>query len=134
MKTLATILAGAALALTGTAAVSAETTAEKGEARLARMLEGRVAGDPVSCITPFRNDSLRIIDHVGIVYDAGKTIWVARPVNDPSTLDSDDILVIERFGTQICRQDVLKTVDRYVGNLTGLVFLGDFVPYTRADG
>jgi hypothetical protein len=134
MKTLATILAGAALALTGATAASAETTAEKGEARLARMLEGRVAGDPVSCITPFRSDSLRIIDHVGVVYDAGKTIWVARPVNDPKALDSDDILVVERFGSQICRQDVMKTVDRYVGNLTGLVFLGDFVPYTRADG
>ena len=41
MKTLALILAGAALALTGPTAAPPETLAEKGEARLARMLEGR---------------------------------------------------------------------------------------------
>lgn len=134
MKTFATILAGAALALTGATAASAETRAEKGEARLAKLLEGRQAGNPASCITPFRSDSVTIIDHVGVVYNAGKTIWVSRPVSDPKTLDSDDVLVIERFGSQICKQDVMKTIDRYQGNLTGLVFLGDFVPYTKADG
>ena len=134
MKTLATILAGAALALAAGAPAYAETRAEKGEARLAKMLEGREAGQPVSCITPFRSDAVRIIDHVGIVFDDGKTIYVARPVNNPETLDSDDILVIERYGSQICRQDMMKTVDRYVGNLTGVVFLDNFVPYTKADG
>ena len=44
MTRLAMILAGAALALTGASAATAETLAEKGEARLARMLEGRTAG------------------------------------------------------------------------------------------
>ena len=77
---------------------------------------------------------MRIIDHVGIVYDDGRTIYVARTLNDPKSLDSDDILVIERYGSQICRQDMMKTVDRYVGNLTGVVFLDNFVPYTKEDG
>jgi len=75
MKILTTLLAGAALALTGTAA-TAETLAEKGEARLARMIEGRTPGEPVSCITTPRSNKLQAIEHVGVVYDTGDTIYV----------------------------------------------------------
>ena len=132
MKTFATILAGAALAVSGMSAASAETLAEKGEARLAEMLQGRVAGEPVSCITPHRSRNLQVIEHVGVVYDDGDTIYVARP-NNPHSLGSMDVLVIDRFGSQLCKQDVTRTVDRYNGNVSGVVFLSDFVPYTKTD-
>lgn len=131
MKTIASILAGAALVLSGATAVSAETLAEKGEARLARMLEGRVAGEPVSCINAVQSNRIRVIEHVGIVYDAGDTIYVARPT-DPKALGPWDVPVIERFGNQLCRTDVIRTVDRSGGYVTGPVFLKDFVPYTKA--
>ena len=55
MKTLSLILAGAALALTGATAVLARS-AEENEAKLARMLEGRVAGEPVNCIAALRSE------------------------------------------------------------------------------
>lgn len=130
MKTIATLLAGAALALTGATAVSAEPAAQKGEARLARMLEGRVAGEPVNCISATRSDDIEVIEHVGIVYDAGRTIYVARAVH-PKALNQWDIPVIERFGSQLCTTDVIRTVDRSSGFMTGAVFLNDFVPYTK---
>ena len=129
MKRFATILAGAALALTGTAA-TAETLAEKGEARLARMLEGRVAGEPVNCISALRSNRIQVIEHVGIVYDAGKTIYVAR-ADDPRSLGTWDVPVIDRFGSQLCTTDMIRTVDRSTGHITGAVFLNDFVPYSR---
>jgi len=129
MKKLAMILAGGALALTG-AAASAETLAEKGEARLARMLEGRVAGEPVNCISAMRSNHIRVIEHVGIVYDAGDTIYVARATH-PRSLGPWDIPVIERFGSQLCSNDIIRTVDRVGGHITGPVFLEEFVPYTR---
>ena len=130
MKKLALILAGAALSLTGTA-VSAETSAERGEAKLARMLEGRVAGEPVSCISALRSNRIEVIEHVGIVYDAGATIYVARPSN-PDSLGRNDIVVIDRHGGQLCNTDVIRTVDRYQGYTTGAVFLDNFVPYSKA--
>jgi len=130
MKTLATILAGAALALTGTTAVSARTP-EQNEAKLARMIEGRTAGEPVSCISALQSNRIEVIEHVGIVYDAGNTIYVARPT-DPRQLGRDDIVVIDRFGGQLCHNDVIRTVDRYQGFTTGAVFLDKFVPYTKA--
>ena len=130
MKTLAAILAGAALTLTGTA-VSAATTAEKGEARLARMLEGRTAGEPVGCITTMRNNDLQVIDEVGLVYDAGETVYVARPA-DPRMLRRTDTLVIDRFSpSRLCVDEPIRTVDRHGGYFTGVVFLQDFVPYTK---
>ena len=130
MKTLATILAGAALVLGGTA-VSAKS-AEENEAKLARMLEGRTAGEPVNCISALRSDRMEVIEHVGIVYDAGRTIYVARPTN-PESLGRNDIIVIDRYGAQLCDTDIIRTVDRYQGFTTGAVFLEDFVPYTKAD-
>lgn len=124
------ILAGAALAVTGATAATAETRAEKSEARLAKMLEGRTAGAPVKCISALRENRIRVMEHVGIVYDAGDTIYVAR-ASDPHALDHWDVPVIERFGGQLCSNDVMRTVDRGGGYVNGPLFLDDFVPYTK---
>ena len=130
MNSLSLILAGAAVALTGAASATAETRAEKGEAQLAKMLEGRTAGEPVQCISALRGDRVQVIEHVGIVYDAGKTIYVAR-TSHPNQLDYWDVPVIERFGGQLCRHDIRRTIDRSSGHISGVVFLDDFVPYTK---
>lgn len=130
MKTLTTILAGAALALAGPTAASAGN-AEENEAKLARMLEGRTAGEPVDCISALRSNRIEVIEHVGIVYDAGSTIYVARPT-DPRQLGRNDVVVIDRHGGQLCTSDVIRTVDRYQGFTTGAVFLEEFVPYSKA--
>ena len=129
MKALALIFAGAAMALTG-AAASAETRAEKSEASLAKMLEGRTPGEPVKCISALSSNRIRVIDHIGIVYDAGHTIYVAR-ATDPNQLDHWEVPVIERFGGQLCSNDIMRTVDRSSGHFTGPLFLEDFVPYRR---
>lgn len=131
MKSIALGLAGMTM-LAAPLAASAQSVAERGEARLAQMLEGRVAGTPVSCIPAMRDNRLQVIDRVGLVYDAGKTIYVAR-VNNPNSLNGNDVPIIERFGSQLCRHDVTRTVDRYNGFVSGAVFLQDFVPYTKAD-
>ncbi len=135
MKALPTILAGAALALaaTATAATAAGSGRnDAGETRLARMLEGRTAGAPVSCINTVRSNKMQATDGVAVVYDAGKTIYVARPT-DPRMLGRNDVLVIDRFSpVRLCVQEPMKTIDRADGFQTGVVFLKDFVPYTKA--
>lgn len=121
--------AAAALAA-GCATYDGGNGSAEGEARLAAMLEGRTAGEPQSCISATIDSRLKVIDETAVVYDAGRTIYVARPEN-PQSLDSQDVLVINRFGSQLCKQDVIRTVDRTLGFTTGAVFLGDFIPYTR---
>jgi hypothetical protein len=107
-----------------------QSSAERAEANLAQLLEGRVAGEPRSCITILNDQNLRVIDRTALVYDAGAIIWVSRPAN-PRALDQRNILVTERFGRELCRHDVIRTLDRQNGTVAGVVFLGDFVPYRK---
>ena len=122
------LAAGAAL-LAGSPAISAEKLT--GEARLAKMLEGRVAGDPVSCIPLHTSRDQTVIDKTAIVYDAGSTIWVNRTSN-PASLDSDDVMVTKLHVGQLCRLDTIEMRDRSGFWFTGFVGLDDFVPYRRA--
>ncbi|WP_305097864.1 hypothetical protein [Croceibacterium aestuarii] len=131
MKTFLSCIAGAAIAFGAISPAVAGDRVARGEERLAKLIDGRTAGEPVSCINTLRSDSPEIIDQVAMVYGHGKTIYVARPAQ-PRQLDTSDILVINRFSpSQLCVQDQMHTIDRSSGMTTGIVFLTEFVPYTR---
>lgn len=130
LKTLAISTAVAAMALAAPA--TAQDREERAERAFAELVEGRVAGEPRNCINTFQSTRLRVEEHVGLVYDQGDTLWVAR-ARDPERLDNWDVPIIERFGSQLCRTDVTRTIDRGSGVFSGVLFLEDWVPYTRAD-
>ena len=103
----------------------------KGEKRLAKLLEGRVAGEPVRCIRTLPSQRMQTIDGTAYVYGSGDTIYVQR-TRDPSAISDNDALVTTRFNaTELCALDITTTVDRVLGFFTGAVFFEDFVPYTR---
>ena len=122
--------------LIGAALVASPALAgeKSGEARLAKAIEGRVAGEPVSCIDLHRVRSSRIIDDTAIVYEAaGGTLYVNRPDSGASALNRHDVLVTRTFTNRLCDVDVVELKERGAGMMTGLVFLGKFVPYTKPD-
>ena len=121
----------AVLALTAAASGAATAASLPPEALLARMLEGRVAGKPVSCISQYNIRSAEIIDGTAIVYRVGSKLYVNRPRSGASWLDRDDILATRTVGSQLCRVDSVRLIDRASRFPTGFVMLGDFVPYTR---
>lgn len=121
--------AAALIGLAGAASAKSPTTAERNEARLATMLEGRSAGEPRHCISAMDSNKLEVIEYVGMVYDAGDTIYVARARN-PRMLGSSEAPIVQRTGSTLCSSDVTRTFDRHSG-MTGVVFLDDFVPYTK---
>ena len=105
----------------------------KGEKELAELLEGRVAGEPQTCIRQLPSDHVKAIDKTAYVYGRGSTIYVQRTSN-PERIDDRDVLVSRRFSsTQLCRTDVTNTVDPLNGMFTGSIFFEDFIPYTRVD-
>jgi hypothetical protein len=107
------------------------TPLTKGELRLAKLLEGRVAGEPVSCIRTFPRDRMQTIDKTAYVYGSGTTIYVQR-TRAPDSIDDSDALVINRFNpTTLCRVDIATTINPVTGFFSGTVFFEDFVPYTR---
>jgi hypothetical protein len=133
MKTLLTVTAAAIILAAGATAAQAETRAERGEARLAEMLEGyQASGETRSCIHATRSNDLEVIPYVGVVYDAGSTIYVAR-ASRPDMLRDSDVPVFERYSSQLCNTDVMRTIDRYNTGFSGVLFLDDFVAYTRTE-
>jgi hypothetical protein len=128
LSTIATVTAAGAMLLSVPA--FAKPT---GEERLAKMLEGREAGTPVSCISLYDSQNLRVIGKTALVYKTGSTIYVNRP-RDPNSLRPQDVLIMKRTGSQLCRQDIINTADQTTGMYTGSVFLGDFVPYRKGEG
>ena len=129
MRNVALALAAGAALLTG-AAVGAKPKLT-GEEQLAKILDGREAGKPVSCINFTDTREQRVIDKTAIVYGRGTTIYVNRPTN-ARDLDRDDIMVTDiRGSSQLCNVDIVRTHDRTGFFYTGFVGLQEFVPYRR---
>lgn len=106
----------------------------KGEQRLAKLLEGRVAGEPVRCIRAVRDQPIETIDRTAYLFGSGRTIYVQH-TRDPKLIDGRDTLIMRRFSaSELCRLDVITTVDSAQGLFTGAVNFVDFVPYTRVKG
>lgn len=127
------LLAAPTLAQDGERADEEQTEQTKGEKELAKLLEGRVAGEPTSCIRTPPNDRVRVIDDTAIVYVRGKTIYVNR-TSRPSDIDDRDTMVIRRFsGSQLCKTDTVTMIDRGSQMFSGVIFLSEFVPYTRVE-
>lgn len=125
----ATLAVGASLFAAPAAFAGPKLT---GEERLAKILDGREAGKPVSCITMSQTQNATVIDKTAIVYRVGRTIYVNRP-NNADQLDSDDIMVTKTFSSQLCNLDTVQLYSRGGPSMwTGFVGLSDFVPYTRA--
>lgn len=128
MKTIAIALATSAMVLAAPALAGKQR--QTGEEKLAMMLEGRVAGEPENCLPMGASTTMKIIDRTAIVYGRGKTIWVNRPVN-ASNLDDDDILVRRSYTAQVCKLDIVQTLDQSSRMYNGTVGLGEFVPYKK---
>jgi hypothetical protein len=126
-KVMMSAAAVAGLALTG--AVEAKPRLS-GEAELARLLEDRVAGEPVSCLTLSQSRDVQVIDGTALVYGKGRTIYVNR-TDFPKNLDSGDILVSKHHGSQVCKMDLIRMRDRSSQVDMGFVSLAEFVPYRR---
>lgn len=122
----------AAAALAAVPAASSAREKLTPEAKLDKLLEGRVAGPPQDCIPLSSAGGSQIIDKTAIVYRVGSTLWVNRPKGGAESLDDDDILVTKTTGSQLCSIDVVQLHDRASHMYSGFVSLGEFVPYRRA--
>ena len=116
----------------GSSALAASRPNPEGEAKLAKLLDGRVAEKPVHCISLRPSDSSQIIDGTAIVYNGpGGRYYVNRPRSGAEDLRRDDILVTKTNGAQLCNTDPVTLVDSLSRFQRGFLMLGDFVPYAK---
>lgn len=132
-------LAALALLLASGPAALAEDEAppaSPGEAELARLLKGRVAGEKIECMPPARTIQSTTIHGTAIVFGrpSSSTIYVQR-TQAPQMIDGNSFLVsLTAQPNRFCRMDQFNVVDRLLGMSRGAVVFDDFIPYTRARG
>lgn len=114
------------------AGAGADRAAARGEARLAKLLDGRTAGAPVDCINLRDIQSTQVLDGTAIVYEGyGGRLYVNRPPMGAESLRGDDILVTKSWSDRLCSVDTVRLVDRGARFQRGFVGLGHFIPYAR---
>ncbi len=101
------------------------------EQQLERAIEGRVAGEPVNCVSLHSVRSSRVIDRTAIIFDTGSIVYVNRPRAGAESLNRWDAQVVRPFGSRLCSIDTIQMIDPVSGIFSGNIFLGEFVPYRR---
>jgi hypothetical protein len=130
-KTMRSLLLLAAGSLLAAAPAAQAGPRDDAETRIARAVEGRVAGEPVDCISLNRVRSSQMIDDEAIIFDAGSTIYVNRPRAGRESLDEQNTLISRTSTSRLCSIDTMQVYDPALRTRTGVVFLGEFIPYRR---
>ncbi|WP_238147056.1 hypothetical protein [Rhizorhabdus dicambivorans] len=117
-----------------TAALPVQAARLAPEARIAKELNGRVAGKPVDCIPLRQIQSTQIFERTAILYKLGSTWYLNRPASGANFLDRDDILVTDTHSPNLCSIDIVRLLDSGSHIQSGSLGLGKFVPYTKPKG
>lgn len=120
------------LAIALTAASCAVPPAPIGQGTVPPELAGRVAGTSTRCLSIRPSSGLRVADgdrHT-LISGSGRTVW-SNSLGGSCGFGSNDLLVFEPLGTQYCRGDIVRSVDRSSGMPGPSCVLGDFVPWVR---
>jgi Family of unknown function (DUF6491) len=106
---------------------------QKQTEQLNKELAGKTAGKPVSCISTFNSDNMvRISDNILLYRVSGNLVYKNNLRSTcPGLARDNDIVVSEQFGSQKCKGDVLRMVDRSSGIPGPVCSLGEFVPYRK---
>ena len=120
-----------ATAFTLPAAAQNDAEMSEGEAELVEILEGRIAGEPVNCLSSMQRDRVQTIDGTAFVFRDGDTIYVNRP-RGAQFIDDFDLPVFRQFSSELCRLDQVEMRDRTSGIPGPRVVLEEFVPYRKA--
>ncbi len=125
------IVAALAIAALASATPALANDGNSPDAELAKLLEGRVAGEPVNCISLNSVTSSTVIEGKAIVYQIGTKLYDNEPRSGADRLDDDDVLLTRNYGSQLCRIDSVQLIDRNSRFVRGFVVLDRFVPYTK---
>jgi len=105
----------------------------KGQARLAQLLDGKVAGTPQSCLPSWRTHNMIAIDDSTLVFeDSPGRVWLQKPKNPCNLISMGPYALLTRDTIgQLCNGDIAQVVDTMNQTNVGSCVMGDFVPYVR---
>ena len=133
MRNLTIALIVSALAACTTAPQPMSQSAEA-EAHLGKLLAGKTAGAPISCLQSFRSGNMIVVDDNTVVFrDSARRVYR----NDFRGGSCNNLgsgrytLLTKSSGSGLCSGDIAQVVDLGSGISFGSCVLGDFVPYTN---
>jgi hypothetical protein len=131
MRGLAITVIASALAACTTAPEPMSRSAEA-DAHLAKLLAGKTAGKPVSCLQSWKSGDMVVIDDSTVVFrDSPRRVYRNdfRGGSCNRLGGGSYALVTKSTSTQLCSGDIAQVVDVSNGFTVGSCVLGDFVPY-----
>lgn len=130
MKTLAF---AAALALVGAAPPQQVERTPEMQAKLDKLLTGRVAGESQRCLKGYVTNNPIGIDDQTMLFRDGPRLWRTELQSGYrcSELGLNRMLVTVNKNIRLCRGDTTYIVDSKDGSPVGTCVVGDFVPYTK---
>jgi hypothetical protein len=109
-------------------------TAQGPDPRLTAALAGRIAGVPQNCIRLDQAQGSEIFRDT-ILYRANRNrYFLADAPGCGSTRRNDYILVQNVFGSDLCRGDIVRLLERTGGFTAGSCAIRGFIPYTKPKG
>jgi hypothetical protein len=106
-----------------------------GEQHLQKLLAGKTAGAPTSCLPNYRSSDMVVIDNNTVVFrDGGRRVWRSEMRGGCNQLGSSFYTIVTRSfgGRGPCGGDIAEIADLTSGVTVGSCVWGDFVPYTPA--
>jgi hypothetical protein len=123
----------AGLALAGYAAHAQQApSGEGGNAKLEKLLAGKTAGAPISCLPPTRSSrDMVVIDSGTVAFQSGRSrTYVNHLRGECDNLGYGSYtLVTKSRGSGMCSGDIAEVTDVRTGASVGSCALGEFVPY-----
>ena len=134
MRGLIFVLAATALTACTTAPQPAPMRTAEAQEHLNKLLAGKTAGKPLSCLPSWRSGNMVVIDDNTVAFrDSGSRVYVNNFRNDCPRLGTGWYALVTRStGTSLCSGEIAQVVDTSNGITVGSCVLGEFVPYTRA--
>jgi hypothetical protein len=104
----------------------------KAQAKLNRLLAGKVPGRPQSCLAPYRQNDMIVIDDYTIAFrDGTNRVWINKPQGGCNLLSAGPYALVthEAGGMGLCRGDIGHVVDTLSHAQVGSCVMSDFIPY-----
>lgn len=132
MRTLCLLL-GSAAAIAGCTTSPPQPRSAAAEQQLQKLLAGKTAGAPQSCLPTFGSSNMVVIDDNTVVFrDGARRVWRSEMRGGCSRLGSGFYTLVTRSfgGRGPCSGDIAQVADLTTGTTVGSCAWGDFVPYT----
>ena len=133
MRGISLLLIGATIA-SCTTTVGPPTRSAQGQQEFDRLVAGKVAGPPQSCLATFNTNDMVVIDDETVAFRQGANrVYVNHLQSGCNGIASGfNALVTRQSGaSSLCRWDIAESRNLTSHLTTGSCVFGDFIPCTR---